>query len=651
MPAFDTNYWREQQRLADFDRLLAGVRAWVEGLPRWEAFDRARALWGRVTPRLDEIEVNLDRVLVVGVVGGTGTGKSTLVNALIGQQVCIAGDVQRPTTTRPVVVHHPDVDPSFLPLADDHPEVHSLSLPLLENMILVDCPDPDTQASELRIAGEEGETRRGGDKETRRQGDGETDESAELHINRNREILRRVLPHCDVLICVGTAQKYKTQAVSRELLQHAPGRQIVFVQTHAATDADIRADWRRHLESQGFDVPHMFRIDSQQALLRRERGEPAPPEFNELLDFLNRELAERGRQRIKRANVLDLVDWYVQSVDQDVQSALPKINDLEQAALAEQARLFGRVRERLGEQLRENRGLWRARLLRQVTARWSGGPFASFVRLVSSAGSLVRLLPFTRVRGLAPLVIAGGVGAGKAVVEQWRESLSTSDWVAAADLGIGQADLAESQSVLEGMAQQAGLPVAAPPAGRVRARERAAEESLAAMARQLHAQIEHTLDDVTQERTRRRAGTLFHFVLEVLFCVLPAVLLARLAYNFFYEHNWLAVAQPEQAVTPVYGLEYLVQALLWVVVWGLLLRGWLVWRLQRGLDRDIRRMLDALTPQSVLGPLFDDVLAQVAGVRQNTAALEQFQQQTRQLRADLLDQRDGWQLGRLRSAV
>src|SRR5687768_10175477 len=129
MPAFDSNYWREQQRLADFDRLLTGLRAWVEGLPPWAPFDRARALWGRVAPRLQELQINLDRVLVVGVVGGTGTGKSTLINALVGQRVCQAGDVQRPTTTRPVIVHHPSVDPSFLPLDGDRPEIHSLAVP------------------------------------------------------------------------------------------------------------------------------------------------------------------------------------------------------------------------------------------------------------------------------------------------------------------------------------------------------------------------------------------------------------------------------------------------------------------------------------------------------------------------------------------
>jgi hypothetical protein len=450
------------------------------------------------------------------------------------------------------------------------------------------------------------------------------------------------------LLCVGTAQKYKTQAVAHELREHAPGRQIVFVQTHAGTDADIRADWRENLHSQGFEVPQTFRIDSEQALARRERGEPAPPEFNELLDFLNRELAQRGRQRIKRANVLDLVDWYVQTVQRDVQAELPKIHALDEATAAEQSRLFEKVRERLAEQLRQHRRLWRTRLLRQVTERWSGGPFASFVRLVNSAGSFMRLAPLARVRGLTPLVIAGGVGAGKAVVDQWRESLSASDWVAAADLGVNQADLAQSHSVLYGLARQAGLPPAEP-GDRGRSLERATDESLVALARQLHDRIEATVTQVANDRTTQRAGAFFHFLLEVLFALLPAALLARLAYNFFYEHNWLSLTDPSRAVTPVYGIEYLVQSLLWVVVWGLLLRGWLVWRLQRGLQRDVRRLLESLTPHDVLGPLLGELTAQTTAIRQQAAMLTDLSDQSNRLRAALFGANDGaaWQLGRL----
>ena len=108
--------------------------------------DRARALWARISGRLDQLRLDLDRVLVVGVVGGTGTGKSTLLNALAGQRVCPAGDVERPTTRRPVVLAHPDIDVSQLEFNGAQPEVHRLALPMLQQMILIDCPDPDTQS-------------------------------------------------------------------------------------------------------------------------------------------------------------------------------------------------------------------------------------------------------------------------------------------------------------------------------------------------------------------------------------------------------------------------------------------------------------------------------------------------------------------------
>ncbi|MBA2443911.1 MAG: dynamin family protein [Nocardioidaceae bacterium] len=56
-----------------------------------------------VLPRL----LQSDAPLLVVVGGSTGTGKSTLVNSLVGSRVTEAG-VLRPTTRSPVLVHHPD---------------------------------------------------------------------------------------------------------------------------------------------------------------------------------------------------------------------------------------------------------------------------------------------------------------------------------------------------------------------------------------------------------------------------------------------------------------------------------------------------------------------------------------------------------------
>src|SRR4051794_27898688 len=128
--------------LAEFDRLVAAVRRWVETAPDWPPMAKAKSLWARISPRLDELRLRLDRVLVVGIVGGTGTGKSTLLNALVGQRICQAGDVVRPTTTRPVILAHPDVDTSFLQLDACQPEIQTAAVHLLEQIVLIDCPDP-----------------------------------------------------------------------------------------------------------------------------------------------------------------------------------------------------------------------------------------------------------------------------------------------------------------------------------------------------------------------------------------------------------------------------------------------------------------------------------------------------------------------------
>ena len=56
-----------------------------------------------ILPRLETIDAPL--LAVVG--GSTGAGKSTLVNSLVGRMVTQPG-VIRPTTTSPVLVHHPD---------------------------------------------------------------------------------------------------------------------------------------------------------------------------------------------------------------------------------------------------------------------------------------------------------------------------------------------------------------------------------------------------------------------------------------------------------------------------------------------------------------------------------------------------------------
>ena len=64
-----------------------------------------------------------------------------------------AGDVARPTTVAPVVVVARDVDCSWLDLSGVGARVVVSDSPAVANIVLVDCPDPDTQAEDGAAAG------------------------------------------------------------------------------------------------------------------------------------------------------------------------------------------------------------------------------------------------------------------------------------------------------------------------------------------------------------------------------------------------------------------------------------------------------------------------------------------------------------------
>lgn len=129
--------------VTDLRRDVAGT-AFPLPLPGVEVAEGRRVqlldqLDDHLLPRLRE----LSAPAVVVVAGSTGAGKSTLVNSLVGEEVSPAG-ILRPTTRRPVLVHHPD-DAELLgghPLQAVVDVVARAEVP--RGLAMVDAPDLDS---------------------------------------------------------------------------------------------------------------------------------------------------------------------------------------------------------------------------------------------------------------------------------------------------------------------------------------------------------------------------------------------------------------------------------------------------------------------------------------------------------------------------
>ena len=134
---------------AALERLLETVKA-----PRalqLRAEDQVR-LEQAVTRAHAQLLGTPEPVLTVALAGGTGAGKSTLINALAGATIAESSAL-RPTTTQLRVYHHRDVDAGGLPaeLASSAVFIpHDRAA--LRSKVIVDTPDLDSFATHHRAA-------------------------------------------------------------------------------------------------------------------------------------------------------------------------------------------------------------------------------------------------------------------------------------------------------------------------------------------------------------------------------------------------------------------------------------------------------------------------------------------------------------------
>ena len=212
-------------RFAESRQHVQQLKDELGACPHWPMAKGLSAALDETLCDIDALEEKLDTKAVIAFVGGAGTGKSSLVNALCGGRNVVKVDVDRPTTRKATAVVRSvgDADVLMHSLDRDALDVAPVPETSLPGVILVDSPDTDS---------------------------GECESYS--------EVLDKVLNHADVLICVFDASNPKRKDNLDRLahfVEKFPAKHIVIVLNksdlvvpHRKLRDEVVPDFKDHLE-------------------------------------------------------------------------------------------------------------------------------------------------------------------------------------------------------------------------------------------------------------------------------------------------------------------------------------------------------------------------------------------------------------------
>lgn len=234
----------------ELQHLAQSARQWAEhgAAAGWLAEEDAQrfALLENHTPET-LFEHSQQRPLVVAFFGGTGVGKSSLLNRLAGQPIARTG-VERPTSREVSAFLHESVHLQRLP--GDFPlekvKIARHQEAGQRHILWIDMPDMDSTE------------------------------------HANRDLVLAWLPHIDVLVYVVSPERYRDEKAWRLLQSHGREHAWLFVMNQWDRAQPVQKDdFARQLARAGFSDPVILATDSREPAESRQ-----PDDFPRLAEIL-----------------------------------------------------------------------------------------------------------------------------------------------------------------------------------------------------------------------------------------------------------------------------------------------------------------------------------------------------------------------------